>query len=54
VETTCNGSAGRAAPFDNLSVADIGDVPINTFNLQKSIGIIEAFYAEVLSHNCIP
>ncbi len=30
--------ATRAAPFDSLSVADIGDVAINTFNLQKSIG----------------
>lgn len=46
--------ATRAAPFDSLSVADIGDVPINTFNLQKSIGIIETFYDEVLSHDCIP
>src|SRR3546814_1021970 len=27
--------ATRAAPFDSLSVADIGDVAINTFNLQK-------------------
>ena len=46
--------ATRAAPFDSLSVADIGDVPINTFNLQKSIEIIEAHYDEVLSHDCIP
>ncbi len=34
--------ATRAAPFDSLSVADIGDVPINTFNMQKSMEIIEA------------
>ena len=27
--------ATRAAPFDSLQVADIGDVPINTFNLLK-------------------
>ena len=33
--------ATRAAPFDSLSVADIGDVAINTFDLKKSIGIIE-------------
>ena len=44
----------RAAPFDSLSIADIGDVPINTFNLQKSITIIEDFYTEVLSHNVMP
>lgn len=46
--------ATRAAPFDSLQVADIGDVAINTFNLQKSIGLIEAAYDEILSHNCIP
>ena len=27
--------ATRAAPFDSLSVADIGDVAINTFDLKK-------------------
>jgi guanidinobutyrase len=46
--------ATRAAPFDSLSIADIGDVAINTFDLQKSIGIIEAAYDEILSHGCKP
>src|SRR5215813_8084910 len=46
--------ATRAAPFDSLSIADIGDVAINTFNLEKSVGIIEKAYDEILSHNCIP
>ena len=46
--------ATRAAPFDSLSIADIGDVAINTFNLEKSVAIIEAAYDESLSHNCIP
>jgi len=46
--------ATRAAPFDSLSIADIGDVAINTFNLEKSIGLIERAYDEILSHNCIP
>ncbi len=46
--------ATRAAPFDSLQIADIGDVAINTFNLQKSIGIIEEAYDEILSHDCIP
>lgn len=27
--------ATGAAPFDSLSVADIGDVPINTYSLLK-------------------
>jgi len=43
-----------AAPFESLQIADIGDVPINTFNLQKSISIIERFYDEVLAHDCKP
>ena len=46
--------ATRAAPFDSLSIADIGDVAINTFDLQKSIGIIEEAYDEILSHGCKP
>lgn len=46
--------ATRAAPCDSLQVADIGDVPINTFNLQKSLGIIESFYDDVISEGCKP
>ena len=43
-----------AAPFHSLSIADIGDVPINTFNLHKSMGIIEAFYDDVLAADIMP
>ena len=32
--------ATRAAPFDSLNVTDCGDVPINTFHLEKSVDII--------------
>lgn len=46
--------ATRAAPFEALQVADLGDVPINTFDLKKSVKIIEAFYGEVLKHDVIP
>jgi guanidinobutyrase len=46
--------ATRAAPFDSLSIADIGDVAINTFNIQDSVRIIEAAYDEILSHGCKP
>ncbi len=46
--------ATRAAPFDSLQVADIGDVPINTFHLPKAVDIISRFYDEVLGHGCIP
>ena len=46
--------ATRAAPFDSLQVADIGDVAINTFNLEKSMGIIESSYDEILKQDCKP
>jgi guanidinobutyrase len=46
--------ATRAAPFDSLRVADVGDVAINTFNLQKSIGIIEAHYDRLLATGAKP
>ena len=29
--------ATGAAPFDTLQVADLGDVPINTYSLEKSL-----------------
>ncbi len=46
--------ATGAAPFDHLQVADIGDVPINTFDLKKTVDIITAFYDDVLSCGTIP
>jgi guanidinobutyrase len=46
--------ATRACPFDSLRVADIGDVAINTFNLQSSIAIIESAYDGILAQHCIP
>jgi len=46
--------ATRAAPFDSMQVADIGDVAINTFNLADSIKRIENAYDDILGHNCVP
>ncbi|MDH3534982.1 MAG: agmatinase, partial [Gammaproteobacteria bacterium] len=46
--------ATRAAPFDSLQVADIGDIAINTFNLEKSVAIIEAAYDDILGKDCKP
>ena len=46
--------ATRAAPFDSLSVADIGDVPLNPFNLAESIRIIEDFYDGIVAADCRP
>jgi guanidinobutyrase len=46
--------ATGAAPFDTLEVADLGDVPINTYSLPKSLEIITGFYQRVLAAGCIP
>ncbi len=46
--------ATGAAPFEHLQVADVGDVPINTFDLKKSVDIIAKHHAEILSHGAIP
>lgn len=43
-----------AAPFDSFQIADVGDVPLNTFSLEKSIGLIETFYDELLSYGVKP
>jgi guanidinobutyrase len=45
------GMATRAAPFDSFQVADLGDVPLNTYNLAASIQIIEQYYDSVLEQN---
>jgi len=46
--------ATGAAPFDRLQVADLGDVPINTYSLEKSLDLITAFHRRVLEAGCIP
>jgi len=43
-----------AAPFDSLQVADIGDIALNTFDLKKSVGLIEAGLDEILGQDCLP
>lgn len=46
--------ATGAAPFDTLQVADLGDVPINTFHLPKSVDRIERHYRPIVDGGCIP
>lgn len=46
--------ATRVGPFESLQVADIGDVAINTYSLEKSVAIIENAYREILTHDVIP
>lgn len=44
-----------AGPFASLSIADIGDTPVNPYNLSVSISQITSFVSEkILAHNCIP
>ncbi|MDA0977453.1 MAG: agmatinase [Proteobacteria bacterium] len=40
--------ATGAAPFDSFQVADLGDVALNAYSLEKSIGIIEAHFHALL------
>lgn len=46
--------ATGAAPFDRLQVADLGDVAINTFDLKKSVQLIEQAFDRILGDDCIP
>lgn len=46
--------ATGAAPFDSLRVADLGDVPINTYNLHKSVQIIEDYYTGLNAFPLVP
>ncbi len=46
--------ATRAAPFDSLQVADVGDVALNTFSLERSVELIETGFDALLVEECIP
>lgn len=46
--------ATGAAPFDVLQVADIGDVPVNPFDLKATVDIITDSYRDILSHGTVP
>ena len=46
--------ATRAAPFDSLQVADLGDIGTNPYSLERSIPLITKGIASVLKHGCKP
>ena len=46
--------ATRAAPFEKMQVADVGDIATNTFDLKKSVKLIEEGIAAVLGHDATP
>lgn len=43
-----------AVPCEWLQVADIGDVPVNTFSIQKTADIITGYYRNILKADCVP
>ena len=43
-----------ADPFNSMQIADLGDIAINTFNLQKTMTIIEQYYDRVVANNIVP
>ena len=46
--------ATRAAPFDSLQVADIGDVATNAYNIFDSIERIATAYDKIIANGCRP
>lgn len=46
--------ATRISPFDGRTVADIGDIPINPYSLEKSIRIIEDRFDPIFASGCRP
>ena len=47
-------NATGAAPFETLMVADLGDIPINTYNLAATVQIIHKHIATIAGYGCIP
>lgn len=46
--------ATRAMPFDSIQVADLGDVPINTYHIRKTLDIITNYYTTIFKNDCVP
>ncbi|MGO3892584.1 MAG: agmatinase [Paenalcaligenes sp.] len=44
--------ATRAAPFDSLQVADVGDIAINPYDLKDSVRLIEEGYSKLIDSGC--
>ena len=43
-----------AMPFESLKVADIGDVPVIPYNLERTMLIITEYYHKIVQANCTP
>ncbi len=47
-------NANGVAPYERLSVADIGDCPTNPFDIRETLEMIEAFFADVRTAGAVP
>lgn len=47
-------SGTRAAPYESLVLADIGDVNVNVYDLKDTCRRIRETYRKVLASGCIP
>lgn len=47
-------TAMGAAPFESLMVADIGDIPINSYSLAKTVDIIHKHIGAIAELGCKP
>lgn len=47
-------SGTRAAPYESIMVADIGDVNVNVFDLKDTCKRIRETYRKVVATGCIP
>lgn len=43
-----------AHPFESLQVADIGDVPVIPYNMQRTIDCITDYFLRIVEANCVP
>ncbi|XP_035228396.1 agmatinase, mitochondrial-like, partial [Stegodyphus dumicola] len=49
----CNASTGFE-PFKHFQVADLGDIPVNIYDIPQAVRGIKKFISEVLSEGCTP
>lgn len=49
----CN-SGTRAAPYQSLMVADIGDVNVNVYDLKDTCRRIREAYTKIVATGCVP
>ncbi|KAK7090539.1 hypothetical protein V1264_010322 [Littorina saxatilis] len=43
-----------AVPFEDVQVADVGDVSMNIYNLPEAVKQIKAAYDKLISNGCVP